>query len=248
MASITRGKQKRVERDEKMKSGKTAWGREGEIKLFFVLYLPQTLPESIHLLAPPAGDNSTYARAAESVACTAAFRSRARSRRRRAEWSQSKKKKKGGSESSFRGDGCRRRRRRRRRRPNPNVQMFWANGREWRRPGFVATREGKKTQAPNAKLQFLLHVSAAGFRVTHTGNSYPVFITFESKHAGDFVRSFSVLPWDASKTPPSVTARADVLVETTLRPMLLFLPKNKHHMCETSSSQLSPDAQFFPSS
>lgn len=28
MASITRGKQKRVERDEKMKSGKTARGRE----------------------------------------------------------------------------------------------------------------------------------------------------------------------------------------------------------------------------
>lgn len=44
--------------DEKMRSGMETGG---EIKLFFVLYLPLKLRESINLLPPSAGDNSTGA-------------------------------------------------------------------------------------------------------------------------------------------------------------------------------------------
>lgn len=149
-----------------------------------MLYLPQSLPESIHLLAPAAGDNSTLART----------HARTGGRERRLHRSlpltctlsptprrvESIKKKREWSESSSRGDGYRR------------LQSKCAN--VGKREEIRRVRTKKKIfQAPNAKLQFLLPVSAAGFRVgcpvTHTGNSYPVFITFASKHAGDCVRS-----------------------------------------------------------
>lgn len=66
LVTITRGKQRglsgwfsgRWENEEWEDSRKTG----GEIKLFFVLYLPQRLQESINLLALSAGDNSTHTR------------------------------------------------------------------------------------------------------------------------------------------------------------------------------------------
>lgn len=94
MASITRGKQKRVERDEKMKSGKTARGRE-EKSNYSLCFTCHRRSERALIFYPclqvttaaVAGRARTrtcslararmYAQAGESVASTAAFRSRA---------------------------------------------------------------------------------------------------------------------------------------------------------------------------